>query len=701
MEKEIIKKVIQYLRDNSLISYEFEINEEVIFNNIKNNNNDISKDSHIKEELEISNRRYLGSKTKLINFIKNIVKENCKDYKSFFDVFGGTGIVANSFNETNIEIIINDLLSSNYVSYQTWLGTDSYDIEKIKNIIINFNNIKNLDENYVSINFGDSYFEKNNSKKIGYIREEIESLYNNKIINFREKCILLTSLIYALDKVANTCGHYDAYRKKMDSTKNLKLQLPKIDNNKNNNNKIFHEDSNKLAKKIKADIVYIDPPYNSRQYGDAYHLLENIIEWKKPDVFGVAKKMKNREHIKSSYCTIKAATAFENLIRDLDCKYILVSYNNMGEKGAGRSQAKISDTEIMEILESKGNVKIYEQDYQYFTTGKSSVDDHKERIFFCEVKPKVENIQEEIFSKKEQLIKSPLNYTGGKYKLFNQLEQFFPKNIETFYDIFSGGVNVGINSVANKIICIDKEKMIIELFNLFKKSNYTIISKKIEKIILEYNLSNTFEYGYELYNTDSSRGVGIYNKDKYLKLRKDFNFQENKYSEESLLMFFTLIIFGFNNQIRFNKKGEMNIPVGKRDFNNALRIKLKNFIEKIKKINIEFLDNDFRNINILNQNDFLYLDPPYLIANAAYNENGQWTENDELDLYKFLEKINKNKIKFALSNVIFHKGKEHTLLKKWILQNNFKVNYLNFNYNNSNYQKKDNSLTQEVLITNY
>lgn len=715
MNKININKIINYLVINNYLNITTEEKENIV-NDIFSSNSinpeqtkiNFSKNYLVqsKEKLEISNRRYLGSKTKLIKFIKQIIDENCSDYESFFDVFGGTGIVSSSFNKKNVKIIINDLLSSNYISYQTWLGFEPFDKEKIKNLINKFNSIESVDDNYVSHNFGGNYFTYFNAKLIGYIREEIETLYSNKDINFREKCILLTSLVYALDKVANTCGHYDAFRKKLDSNKRLEMQIPKINDINNKNNEIYKLDSNQLVRNIYADIVYIDPPYNSRQYGDAYHLLENIVDWKQSEVYGVAKKMKDRNHLKSSYCTVSAPCAFKDLIENLNCKYILVSYNNMGEKGAGRSQAKISDQEIIDILTKKGEVSIFEEKFQFFTTGKSKIEDHKERIFLCKVNKQVINLEPTIpdnQKKNEEVIKSPLNYTGGKSKLFKQIKKYFPDNIDKFYDIFTGGANIGVNVEANKIICIDKEKIIIDLYNLLKNEEYNDIIFEIENIINTYSLSNTFKNSYEHYNVESSEGLGKFNREAYLKLRNDFNVSQDKHSKKSLLLFFTLIIFGFNNQIRFNKKGEMNIPVGKRDFNNSIRKKLKLFMNQIKNKNINFISKDFKNINIseIEKNDFLYLDPPYLIANATYNENGLWTENDEKNLYDFLEKINQKKIKFALSNVLIHKSKENILLKEWCLKNNFKINYLDFNYNNSNYQKSDKSLTEEILITNY
>ena len=141
-------------------------------------------------------------------------------------------------------------------------------------------------------------------------------------------------------------------------------------------------DSNALAKKIVADLVYIDPPYNSRQYCDAYHLLENVARWEKPEVFGVAKKM-DRTALKSKYCTRSAEEAFEDLVKQLNCKYIVLSYNNMAKKGNDRSNARISDDDIIRILSAKGELKVFSEEYKAFTTGKSDIENNQERLFLC------------------------------------------------------------------------------------------------------------------------------------------------------------------------------------------------------------------------------------------------------------------------------------------------------------------------------
>ena len=313
-------------------------------------------------------------------FITGVVSDECPDITSIADIFAGTGAVSSAF--TDKVIITNDLMYSNYICNYAWFGAEEYDPQIITDCVVRYNALTDLEDNYMTDNFADTYFSRDDCAKIGYIREDIEVLYKKGDINTRERAILITSLLYAMDKIANTCGHYDAYRKGVEFDKSLELYVPMANRQNNPNNQCFNMDSNELVKNIEADLVYIDPPYNSRQYCDAYHLLENVARWEKPEVFGVARKM-DRSTMKSKYCTQSATEAFEQLIGDIKAKYILLSYNNMAEKGNDRSNAKISDQDIMRILEKKGEVKVFSESYKAFTTGKSDIDDNQERLFLC------------------------------------------------------------------------------------------------------------------------------------------------------------------------------------------------------------------------------------------------------------------------------------------------------------------------------
>ncbi len=302
------------------------------------------------------------------------------------------------------------------------------------------------------------------------------------------------------------------------------------------------------------------------------------------------------------------------------------------------------------------------------------------------------------------MIQSPLNYTGGKYRLLPQILPLFPHNIHTFWDIFCGGCNVGINVTAKHIVFNDISTHIINLFRMFASVSCDTFVASVTGIIDTYKLSNTALNGYEFYNCDSSRGLSAYNKKFFLELRSEFNAKACLDTTYYALLY-TLIVFSFNNQIRLNSKDKFNLPVGKRDFNVKMQRKLQTFMARLQDIDASFSSLDFREIDIskFKKNDFIYADPPYLITCASYNESGGWSEDLEKDLFSFLDRVHKKNIRFALSNVLRSKGKENTLLLQWLSQNNhYKVIHLLHSYANSNYQTKDKTThSEEVLIVNY
>ncbi|MCL2015175.1 MAG: Dam family site-specific DNA-(adenine-N6)-methyltransferase [Defluviitaleaceae bacterium] len=629
------------------------------------------------------------------------MNENCENVQSLVDIFAGTGAVASAFADK--QIITNDLLHSNYITHIAWFSPLPYDATKITQTIECYNAANPQADNYMSLNFADTFFSKDDCKKIGFIREDIENLLTFGKINEREHALLLTSLLYAVDKIANTCGHYDAYRKGVTLENRLELAVPVPFENLHPKNQCFNTDANALAKQIMADLVYIDPPYNSRQYSDAYHLLENLARWEKPAVFGTARKM-DRTSLKSDYCTSKATAAFADLIKNINAKYILLSYNNMGEKGNGRSNAKITDADIMRILSEKGEVSIFTQNYKAFSTGKSDIKDNQERLFLCVCRPPTEPAHRTGHPHRK-IIQSPLNYTGGKFKLLNQILPHFPKKIETFVDLFCGGCNVGVNVQAENVIFNDNNHKLIFLYKALKNLDLDATFEMIAKIIEKYSLSRSSDNGYDYYNCDGSDGLGKYNKENFLKLRTDFNKNpENSGDYGYYITLYVLIVFAFNNQIRFNAKGEYNLPVGKRDFNANMQKKLRAFIERLTKIDCEFTCENFQNFDIskLGKNDFVYCDPPYLITCATYNEQNGWNEVFESSLHETLDKLDKNGVKFALSNVLSSKGKTNEILTNWLKSRKYKVIHLNHSYANSNYHAKNkDGFSDEVLILNY
>lgn len=697
---DISRSYLYYLKENGVI--ELEVNEkgrtvwtESVYNQlkeyIKKSNSD---EKQVVENVpykttKINNRRYLGNKYKLLPFITRVVAEECENINTIADIFAGTGAVASAF--TDKKIITNDLMYSNYICHVAWFSSENYSEERIIELVMYYNSVVVEKDNYMSENFANTYFSYEDCKKIGFIRQDIEDRFIKGDINERERALLITSLLYGMDKIANTCGHYDAYRQGVAFEKHLELSVPQPDTNLNENNICYNMDTNELMPDIEADLVYIDPPYNSRQYCDAYHLLENVARWNKPEVFGVAKKM-DRTALKSDYCTQKATEAFEKLIDATHAKYILLSYNNMAEKGNDRSNAKISDEDILRILQKKGKVKVFTEDYKAFSTGKSEIKDNQERLFLCKC-----------YESEKEVIPSALNYTGGKYKLLPQILPLFPKDADKVVDLFCGGCNVGINVNCNKVTFNDANNYLMGLLDTFRRLSKAEILEWIYETIDKYNLSLVSRYGYQYYGCESSKGLGKYNKEGYNKLREDFN-SKSMQDDEYYLMLYLLIVYSFNNQLRFNKKGEFNLPVGKRDFNAKMQSKLENFIDRIKSGDYDFTNRDFRQIGLDDYTDksFFYADPPYLITCATYNEQAGWTEDDERDLLVYLENLDKKGIRFALSNVLESKGKKNEILLSWIKKHKkFKAIPLDYDYLNSNYHTKRDGVTKEVLVVNY
>ena len=289
--------------------------------------------------------------------------------------------------------------------------------------------------------------------------------------------------------------------------------------------------------------------------------------------------------------------------------------------------------------------------------------------------------------KYNKTIKSPVNYIGGKSKILNQIMPLFPKEIDQFVDLFAGGCNVGINAKAKKIYFNDNLIYLIEMYKAFYNMEFQEIINHIHNRISEYNLSLTNEEGFK-------------------KLRAYYNKEKNP------LDLFLLISYSFNHQIRFNNNHEFNNPFGRErsSFNASMKLNLEMFHNRLKKNNIEFLSYSFEkfDFSILTENDFVYADPPYLITTGTYNDGKRgfkgWSEKEERELLKTLDKLNNQNIKFALSNVLEHKGKSNEILKKWLEENSdYKLNYIDINYSNSNYQTivRDKNASIEVLITNY
>ena len=659
--------------------------------------------------------RFIGNKTNLLNDIAQVIKENCDGTeKVFCDIFSGTASVARFF-KNRYKIISNDLL---YFSYVLQKGTiENNEIPSFKkledrlNIHDVFDYLENIDikqekfNKFIYENYSPNkkcermYLTSENALRIDFIRNKIEEWRNKELINKNEYYYLLAALIEGVPFVSNITGTYGAYLKQWDKRAFKKFEMIRLNIIDNNvKNQCYNKNSNDLIQEISGDILYLDPPYNERQYLPNYHLLETIARYDNPEIKGkTGIRVYNSE--KSNYCIKnKVYSEMEELIKNAKFKHIIVSYNQDG---------LLSKNDIETILKKYGNketYKLYEIPYkQYQNKLTKKLDIHYEYLFYISKTSKLQKekiyfnipitdlmmVNEEsekyeystdVVSRKK-FLKSPLNYVGGKYKLLPQLLEYFPKEINTFVDMFSGGFNVGINVDSKKTICNDINSFIIDLYKELYKEPINNVLGHIQNRIDEYGLSKENEEGFKKFRI-------YYNKTK------------------NPIDLYTLSCYSFNYQFRFNNDKEYNNPFGRNrsQFSENMRNNLILFTEKLKNMNIEFSSEQFDKLNLegLTEKDFVYCDPPYLITTGSYNDGNRgfkdWKEEEELKLYGMLDNLNDKHIKFALSNVIEHKGKENKLLKEW--SKKYKVIYLTSDYSNSSYNtKRDKSI--EVLIVNY
>lgn len=295
-------------------------------------------------------------------------------------------------------------------------------------------------------------------------------------------------------------------------------------------------------------------------------------------------------------------------------------------------------------------------------------------------------------------IRSPFFYVGDKFKLIPQLKENFPKDIERFIEPFCGGGSVFLNTNASQYLLNDIDSYMIKLheFLIFHSKDSSSFWQYLKEQIEYYKLSATF-LGKDvptIYREQYKKTYfAKYNKDAYIKIREDFNINKS-----NMMLLYILLIYGFNRMLRFNSKGDFNLPVGNVDFNKNVVNALNNYFSYVKDKKIELFSMDFQDfIEKIqpNSRDLVYLDPPYLITFSEYNK--LWNEDSEIRLINYLDVLNKEGIRFAVSNVLWHRKRYNGTFNEWAQKYNIikiNSNYISFHDNT----EKD---SFEVLVKNY
>jgi adenine-specific DNA-methyltransferase len=318
---------------------------------------------------------YIGSKFKLLNFVRDTIHRVAgKDLtqKVFCDLFAGTGIVGRTFKTETKKVIANDFEYYSYVLNKNSIE-NHVDIPDKQEYIDELNRLPLIDTGFIYQNYclgggsGRQYFSNYNGKKIDTIRQRIEKWKTTGKIGDSLYYFLLTSLLESADKLANTASVYGAYLKHLKKSAQKELVLEPAEFEVNDNvHQVFNEDSNVLIKKIAGDILYLDPPYNARQYGANYHMLNTIAKY---DNFVPNGKTGLREYRKSAWCRQgQVENEFEELLKNTQFKYIFLSYNNEG--------LMPMDT-IRKIMSKYGHYSLAITDYQRFKADRDNNRNHK------------------------------------------------------------------------------------------------------------------------------------------------------------------------------------------------------------------------------------------------------------------------------------------------------------------------------------
>lgn len=357
--------------------------------------------------------RYYGCKNKLLDFLdEGVAKTGINHGSVFCDLFSGTTVVARYFKQKGYTVYANDFLEFSYSLARAYIKNNRYPLFKgLHNIVggVNGSRIGNITaaiaylnglpqrksfiyKNYCpggskKLDFPRKYFTDSNGMKIDAIREKIQEWKDNSLITEDEFYLLLTALLEAIPYVANISGNYAAYLKIWDprAHKPIKLQVPEIPESKRSN-RVFKQDANTLIKKINTDILYLDPPYNARQYAPNYFLLELIAEgWfngQEPNIYGKT-GMRAYESQKSAFSQkSRVKDAFKDLIDNANTKFILLSYNDEG---------LMPENEIVNILSRRGKVRIFKKSHRRYRSINQDDSDRRtvfEKLYFVKVSKK-------------------------------------------------------------------------------------------------------------------------------------------------------------------------------------------------------------------------------------------------------------------------------------------------------------------------
>lgn len=617
--------------------------------------------------------RYLGNKESIVSEIYSLLSDKGLINKelSFFDAFCGSGSVADYFKEYYNNIIINDNLTWSVVYTGGRLRSQHCSFSKLGfDPIEYFNNSNDVAHGFIYKNYSPAessrmYFTPENAERIDFFRSKIEEWKNSSLITNDEYNYLLACLIESVSDVSNTAGVYGAFLKKWDARALKPIVFDRVDSKTNKCHKLstFNSKIEEIIDTVDCDILYLDPPYTQNQYGTQYHLLETLVLDDNPSISTVTGSRSTAPMRSDWSKEYKANILFDRILAKTKARYVILSYNNDGFMSKEYIEAAMKRYGKPETYVCKN---ISYKKYQNWKSNNPNV--HFEYLFFVELK-----------DKSDVLYESPLNYIGSKSKIVSDIRSHAPAKYKRFIDAFGGGFNVGININADSIIYNDINHFVTELVESFK-------------------VNDTYQYLLYIKRITNKFGLEKANAEAYQAARAYYNsFPEDKRDPRLL---YTIILYGYQQQIRFNGSHEFNNPVGMRWFNDKVLEKMISFSRAIKENDYTFKAGQYSDLlSQIDNNTFVYFDPPYKLTTGSYNDgkrgfNG-WNDTLEHELFDFLNRLNDKKISFMLSYVIEHKGQINENLIRWINSNHYKTIELGDIIGISGSRRK------EVLIVNY
>lgn len=616
--------------------------------------------------------RYLGNKESILTEISDLLESQglLKDRYIFFDAFCGSGSVSDYF-KSYYDIIINDNLtwSVKYAKGRVCAPTCTFDklgFDPFEYLNANENTVQGfMYRNYAPTESARMYFTPENAGRIDYFRKQIEAWKNDNLLSEKEYCYLIACLIESVSDVSNTAGVYGAFLKKWDSRATKRIVFSKVDFRPDEYKSIrtYNAKIEDIIEEVECDILYLDPPYTQNQYGTQYHLLETLVLDDNPSISKVTGSRSTTPMRSDWSKEYKANILFDRILAKTKAKYIVLSYNNDGFMSKEYIEAAMKRYGKPETFVCK---KIAYKKYQNWKS--QNENKHFEYLFFVEKK----DIQDVVFE-------CPLNYIGSKAKVVPDILRLQPENYDTFIDAFGGGFNVGINISAKKVIYNDLNYLVANLIRSFREHDTYDYLLYIKRIIKKFGLEKA-------------------NGPAYLEARSYYNSLPAEKRDSRLL--FTIILYGFQQQIRFNSQHDFNNPVGMRWFNDKILEKMISFSRQIKEGNYEFSCQNYKELRSqMTPSTFVYFDPPYNLTTGSYNDGKRgfdgWNKELEAELFSFADDLNQSGVPFMLSYVVEHKGATNQELLDWINKRGYRLIQLGDIIGISGSRRK------EVLIVNY